>query len=666
MTLQTDIRKANYPKPDTNQYLAGEADCYFNGITEETISFLEKEHLLDKVQWKRFVEQFRIHSDGIDLGWKGEFWGKMMRGACFVYSYSHNQKLYNMLTETVVDMMASADETGRISTYKVDKEFTGWDVWCRKYVLLGMQYYLEICEESEFAEKVLLCMRRQADYIISKIGSEEEGKKPINKTAIFWRGLSASSLLEPMVRLYNLTKEDRYLKFAEYIVEEGGTSIVNIFKLAYEDKLQPYQYPVTKAYEMISCFEGLLEFYRVKRTSWHKEALVRFANRILEGDFTVIGSSGCSHELFDHSKMRQANTTNEKLMQETCVTVTLMKFFYQMVLLTGNSAYVDAFERSYYNAYLGAVNTEGNIGIDVEQVYGGVYKGAIPRVLPFDSYSPLTAGVRGLMIGGLQVMPDNHYYGCCACIGAAGVGLVPKMACMNARDGIVVNLYLSGVMETKAPSGQKLSIVVDTQYPVDGMIKIRTHVGKEEKFAVFLRIPEWSRRTKIWINNEKQDVVEGYVRLEREWSDGDEITLELDMRTKVHYPEAYGQDVLMNEMIWELDYVVPKYDEEDPEAKYHVALQRGPLMLAVDNRLGYDVESSFNIAILNDGYVKTEFPEEMLAPYKHIIELAVPLKDGTYFRVTDYASAGKLWSEESKMAVWIKMLERHNVVKEKE
>ena len=107
-----------------------------------------------------------------------------------------------------------------------------------------------------------------------------------------------------------------------------------------------------------------MEFYRVKQVEWHKIALVNFADRVLESDFTVIGSSGCTHELFDHSTVRQANPSNA-LMQETCVTVTLMKFFYQMNVLTGNAIYADAFERSLYNAYLGAVNTEQCKGVDM-------------------------------------------------------------------------------------------------------------------------------------------------------------------------------------------------------------------------------------------------------------------------------------------------------------
>lgn len=623
------------------------------GMTDETFRFVEGFHLTDDINWRRFVEQFLVHSDSRDKGWKGEFWGKMMRGASLVYAYTKNEELYRVLSNTVNDMIESCDDTGRISTYTKEDEFQGWDIWCRKYVLLGMEYFLEICQEDDLKERIISSMKRQADYILSKIGPEE-GKRSITTSSIFWRGLSASSILEPMVRLYNLTKEERYLKFAEYIVDCGGTCVTNIFRLAYENKMYPYQYPVTKAYEMISCFEGLLALYKINGTPWYKDALVHFADKVLESDFTIIGCSGCSHELFDHSSVRQANTNNGDTMQETCVTVTLMKFFYQMTMITENSIYADAFERSYYNAYLGAVNTEKNIGIDVSKLYNGAYSQAIPGALPFDSYSPLTAGTRGNGIGGVQEMPDHHYYGCCACIGSAGVGLVPKMALMMSDTGIVVNLFLPGSVELTSLSGQNLTLSVDTEYPKRGEVKLTLHLEKPEQFTIALRNPKWNQKTELCVNEAKMEVTSGYTVIDRVWSEGDVITYVLDMRTEAIYPTSYGSQILMTEMLFEYDYVVPKYDEEDPKAKDHIALRRGPVILAAENRLGYCVDDAFDIDVGADGYVTAVLTEQEVAPYKHMIEVEVPLKNQGNMHLTDYASAGKLWSEESKMAAWIR------------
>ena len=628
-------------------------DCIYgwNGIVDQSIRYIEDFQLLRPELWRRFVQQFREDAD-YDAGWRGEYWGKMMRGACFTYAYTRNQRLYDILTQTVSDMMESCDPDGRISSYGRDHEFDGWDIWSRKYVLLGMQYFHEICTDAAFAEKIVASMCAQVDYIISKIGNEPD-KKPITTATRHWRGLNSSSLLEPIVRLYRLTGRQDYLDFAGYIVDCGGTDVENIFDLAYADGLAPYQYPVTKAYEMTSCFEGLLEYYRITGIERYKTAVVRFAERILETDFTVIGGCGCTHELFDHSRVRQANTTNGVIAQETCVTVTLMKFFYQLLLLTGDSKYADAFEISAYNAFLGAINTEKVM----EPMILAEHPDWSAEPLPFDSYSPLTAGTRGNGIGGLKRMSDNHYYGCCACIGSAGCGLIPKMALLQAEHTVVLNLFVDGTIQTQTPAGNGLQLKLETGYPKDGMVKMSLELEKDERFALWLRNPAWSKQTEISVNGEPIPANNGYIQIDRLWHNGDTVELHLDMRTEAIRPEAYAPQVLMNKVIWGKNYMVPTYDVQDPLALRHIAFRRGPLMLAQDNRLGYSVDDAVTVLVGADGYVEIRMPAKDSAPYAHMVEAQLPLENGVYMTVTDYASAGKLWTEESKMAVW--MLTKH-------
>lgn len=631
----------------------------YSGFFDQMIKYIEEIQLLRTDLWARFVEQFKEEDSDYDNGWRGEFWGKMMRGACFVYSYTRNPKLYQILSDTVSDMLSAVKENGRISTYSTTHEFQAWDIWCRKYVLLGMQYYLEICTDREFSDRITESMCAQLDYIISKIGRTEEGKKPITKATAHWRGLNSSSLLEPVVRLYKLTGEQRYLDFATYIVEQGATDIQNIFELAYADQFYPYQYPVTKAYEMISCFEGLLEYYQVTGIERHKITIINFANRILESDFTIIGSCGCTHELFDHSTVRQANTTNGPIAQESCVTVTLMKFMYRMMLLTGDGKYADAFETSLYNAYLGSVNTEKV----VEPTLPPKHPDWNIEPLPFDSYSPLAAGTRGVRVGGLQVMSDKHYYGCCACIGAAGAGIINKVALLDSDEGFIVNLYIDGETDCCTHSGNSVHFRMITQYPVSGHVRMIVEPEISEEFELRLRIPAWSKNTIIKVNEEcvldteavgeLHKIKNGYFSIKRLWNAGDTVSLMLDMRTEAVRPIPYGHDILMNHVVWQENYVIPTYDVEDPLAHKHVALRRGPIILAQENRLGYSVDDPVEIAISDDDYVDVKIPENDIAPYEHIVEVQVPLKDGSFMSVTDYASAGKLWTEESKMAAWM-------------
>jgi hypothetical protein len=69
--------------------------------------------------------------------------------------------------------------------------------------------------------------------------------------------------------------------------------------------------------------------------------------------------------------------------------------------------------------------------------------------------------------------------------------------------------------------------------------------------------------------------------------------------------------------------------------------------------LGYSVDEPVDILVGEDGYVDVTFPEVEIAPYEKLLEVEVPLVDGGKVHVTDYASAGKLWTEESKMAAWM-------------
>ncbi len=642
--------QANFPRLATDRFFVDYDNRFaFRGPMDAAIRFIENAQLLRGDLWARFVEQYRMGGADNDGGWRGEYWGKMMRGACFTYSITQNPALYDALTATVRDMMTTADEDGRISSFDREHEFRGWDLWSRKYVLLGMQYYLEICRDEALKQQIIASIAAQVDYLIPRLGPKSEGKKPIVEATNNWRGLNSASILEPIVRLYSLTGEQRFLDFATYIVSTGATSVANIFTLAYENNLAPYQYPVTKAYEMISCFEGLLEYYRITGNERHKTAVINFANKVLETDFTVIGSSGCTHELFDHSTVRQANPAIGEIAQETCVTVTVMKFFYQLTLLTGAPRYVDAFETSLYNAYLGALNTEGVI----EPTLPAKHPDCHYEPLPFDSYSPLTAGTRGRKIGGFQIMADRHYYGCCACIGSAGVGLIGKMALLTTADGFAYNLFIDGTMTSTTPAGQPITFATATAYPAEGEVTLTLRLAAPERFTLLVRNPAWSRATSVAVCGKPVPSLPGYIAIDREWADGDTVALALDMRTEAIYPIPYGHDILMNDTVWAQHYMTPTYDVEHPLTAHHIALRRGPLMLAQENRLGYSVDDPIEVAVGGDGYVDATIPTAPVAPYPCLIEVTVPLANGSAMHLTDYASAGKLWNDDAKMAVWM-------------
>ena len=597
-------------------------------------NFVQQAQLLRPELWARFVEQFAERSDSVDGGWRGEYWGKTMCAGAFVYSCTKNQTLKKVLTQTVVALLATADENGCISTYTPETQLTGWDVWGRKYVLQGLQYFLEISTDEKLNRQIIAAMQKQADYLIARVG-KGENQVPINETTNWYRGLASSSILEPMVRLYDLTGNPKYLNFATYIVSEGGCSVANVFELALADITDPYQYPVPKAYELISCFEGLLEYYRATGVEKYKTAVVNFVRRLAKTDITVIGSAGCTHEFLDHAAARQTEPTNLGLMQETCVTVTWMKLCLQMQLLTGDPFFADCFEKSYYNAYLGAVNFQDNINFSVKEKF----KNAVLEPLPFDSYSPLLNGARGREIGGFKLFPDGHYYGCCACFGGIGVGMLHQMAATLTKNGVVLNLFLPGSITVQTPAGQTATLKVQTNYPKTGSVKIVLTLAKAETFALSVRNPAFSQKTAVLYNGEPLPVQNGYITINKSFQTGDTVLLNFDMQTYAVWPNPVARDLVFTDHKWRMNYVAGKVVLASKNAGDFVALRRGPVVFARERQTGGALDNPVQIKTNNNGAVLAQVAPEP----KNTQQCLQILGEQGSFSVIDYASAGQHW-----------------------
>lgn len=620
-TIETILagNKTLAPRGKTDKYFPLAPGSFgYRGYLDEAIRYIEKKQLLDASLFAKFVRVFTEEPkpDTKDLGWRGEYWGKMMRGGCITYAYTQDPELYRVLCDTAKDMIAAAEEDGRISSYTRETEFDGWDMWARKYVMLGLLYFVEICTDEELAAAALSCAKREADTILAHVG-EEPGKKDIHKTARLWAGVASSSVLEPIMRIYHLTGEQKYLDFATYLVKRGGSSVQNLFESAWRDELPLFRYKVLKAYETISCFEGLLEYYRATGIEKWRIAAVNLGRRIREEELSVIGSAGCWHELFDHTVTRQLATHYADVMQETCVTVTYLKFSLQLLCLTGDVTIADTMERAIYNALLGAVNKED------DQKNGG---------LPFDSYSPLLMNARGRFVGGKKTLSDGSFYGCCACIGSAGTGLIPAASALLSPDGVVLNLYLPGTIATRTPDGAPLELEIETEYPKDGAISLTVATNEENPFTIALRIPGWSRRTVLAVNGQLQSATPGtYRELRRVWHSGDRIDLYLDMRTEILTP--------------------PEEPLPDENSRYHVALRRGPLILARDSRLPGDIRTPVHLKETEQGYADVRLTDAPDFPVN--FSFAAKQTDGTDLPLVDYASAGRTFDADSLVSAWM-------------
>ncbi|MFR1517940.1 MAG: beta-L-arabinofuranosidase domain-containing protein [Clostridia bacterium] len=599
---------------------------HFTGDFDRAIRFVQEKQLKNAAVWKQLADPFRTGcADDENFGWRGEYWGKLMRGACLTYAYTQDETLYEILEASVRDLLSTQDSGGRFSTYSTDREFRGWDVWCRKYVLLGLQYFLEIYKGDALRKEILKAMIRHADAILAKIGPVSEGKLPVTKTSEIWGGMNSSSILEPFVRLYVLTGMRRYLDFAEHIIANGGAEAFDLFRAAEEDRLAPYEYPVTKAYEMMSCFEGLLWYYRVTGKKNYLDAAERFTARVMRSDITIIGSAGCTHELFDHSAIRQFDPAFGGIMQETCVTVTWMKLCYLLLQITGNVKYAEAIERSACNALLGAVNTELQPSREMVPV--------------FDSYSPLRQGRRGQAVGGFQRLNETFSYGCCLAIGAAGTAYTALSSVSKTAAGLALHFYQPGFLSALTPGGRQVKIAIDTRYPADGKISITVHLPSPERFEILLRLPQFGKGSTLFQNGRKiAEYRSGFYAVDRLWNDGDTITILADLSLQL----LKDSDLLPEAALRPVRYG---------------ALLRGPVVLALDQRANSCKID--DILQLGDGPVRAKaIPEFRSFPVSQAYAVRSGARDYIF---VDYASAGKIWDDAFPIAAWFRFSDSQSV-----
>lgn len=587
------------------------AESKWGGYIGYLLEYVVHEQLLDENLWELFVKQYRQQND-TDNGWRGEYWGKMMRGAVLTYIVTGDEKIYTCMEKTVREILSLQESNGRISSYPKDKEFNGWDMWGRKYILLGNLYFYEICKEESLKVQIIKALSAHLDYIIDKIG-DGEGKKSIFKTSSHYGAMNSCSILEPVVKMYKLTNKKSYLDFAKYIVENGFCEDMNMIDECLQSNKYPFEYTQKKAYEMMSCFQGLLEYYEVTGEEKYFNAVKLFADKIKESDITIIGCAGCLGEYFDNSAKTQTKFYDGD-MQETCVTATWMNLCYKLLQMTDDVKYADWLECSALNAMGGAVNTEkqkASRALVVDGASGTVYTG-VRDVFPFDSYSPLYNNRRGKGIGGFNIMEDGKSYGCCASIGSMGVAISGLFGVMSTENGLCVNMYQNGLFTTKIKE-QKVDLEIEDKLLENGYVLIKPK--SESELALKLRIPVWSETYKISLNGENimLDVKNGYITLKRKWN-CETVRLELDMSVKVHFLNG------------------------------KVAFTKGAYVLASDNRL--DVVKKFTFS--NDVKAIT------VANKKFYNNVTVNLKVGQQSAVLcDYAQAGKNYDDENcNISVW--------------
>ena len=563
--------------------------------------------------------------------WQTEFWGKWMHSAVPYSVYTRSAALGASIDHGIDRMLASQEKDGYIGNYPDELRCgEGWDVWGMKYTMMGLLHYYDgergtgngerRTGNGERGKKALEAAKRLCDYVIAEIGPNGRRGRELWQTGN-WSGYASSSILEPVVWLYRRTNDKKYLDFATYIVKgmtepaKGprlldlalkGVSVADRNESDYtQDADWAYvcKYGRSKAYEMMSCYQGLLDYVEEKEKldgctealrNLRKAALMT-ADDIVKEEINLAGGCACSEAWYHGAKKQHLPYLR---LHETCVTTTWMRFCEKLLEVTDDPKWADELEKTFYNAYLAAMKMDGT---------------------EFAGYTPLS---------GNRWHGQNHCFmhtDCCTANGPRGFLCFLKELCRNDGKTATFNFYASALVK---------GFDMYSLYPRANYARIVSHT--EGPLAMRLRIPAWSAKTVVKVNGAAQDGVKpgSYFTVSRDWKLGDIVEITFDMPVVAHVID------------------------------HSVAFTRGPVLLARDSRFADgDMTEVFRRGEIADGQRMDGF-SAVRTPSDDIwmaFSATLPVgphhanpegANGLAITFCDYASAGNLWQPANYYRTW--------------
>ena len=595
-------------------YALDVGDVQMHGIIDDKLR-LVCEQTLKKINMHALADYFRYRTDAFATG---EFWGKLMRASCMTYEYTQDQELLTIIRAAVNDLLSLQDADGDLSTTRKQtqpKGACGSDLWERKYALMGLLAYFRISGD----ERVLEACRRMVIYTNAQVGKAP--KIPITETGWAFCGIESSSILDPLMQLYAICGEPAAMELAQHILDTGCCAREHMFDAIRAGK-NPWEIgyngnareSIAKAYEMMSCFEGLLGYYACTGDRQAFDTAVLFWNKVNDQEITLLGSGGAdaprnlgpgTGEQWNLTRQNQTNPDID-LMMETCVTVYWMRLCYRLLCLTGNVKYADALEVSLYNAIAGALRPDGQ----------------------FFEYFPKFNGSRNPRVN-FSFNIEGFDLSCCTANGPTGLAMAPYLYAMRTESGCVLNLYESGSF-TVPYKGGSISFAVSSRYPMLGSAQLTvTACDLKEPMTLGLRVPGFATDFfAICAGIPLSGQPGSYLELTRAWSVGDEVTVAFDIPLVCH-PAPHGDNRAGDDFC---------------------AFTYGAILLSRDNRYTPDPLCPIGSTSVTDyrimpsdcqGYLRAEVQTE-----KECLTLI------------DYASAGNTWKEGASFACWIPTLHK--------
>jgi len=347
-----------------------------------------------------------------------------------------------------------------------------------------------------------------------------------------------------LVKLYRVTQTERYWKFALWLLEERGHGhgVGAIWDNpewgpAYcqdDVPVRDIKQVTGHAVRAMYLYTAMADIVHASGDPAYADALCRVWAHTVERNMYVTGGIGPSRHnegfTFDY------DLPNETAYCETCAAIAMVFWNHRMNLLYGDGKYADVVEREMYNGALSGISLSGDKYFYVNPLAS---QGGHHRVPWFET-------------------------SCCPTNLARFLPSLGQYVYAVTEEGLAVNQYMNGEAEFVLGSGLDVKLKQSTRYPWAGRIELEVNPEASAKFSIRLRVPEWCRGYRLQVGDASLAGAEalmdqGYLVLDRNWSPGDTVVLELDMPVEM---------------------VRTKPEVEADRGR--VALQRGPIVYCVE------------------------------------------------------------------------------------
>ena len=520
--------------------------------------------------------------------WAGEFVGKYLISAIQALRMSRSTILRDTVADVVRQAIAAQDADGYLGPFRKEERLLKyWDLWGHYHLILAMlMWHEETGDEAAFA-----CAKKMGDFVCKVYLNTD--KRPIDAGSTEMN----LSIIHGLGRLYRATQDEKYLQMMR-VVEEDWQKAGDYFRQGLADV--PFYKIPSPRWESLHDLQGLGELYRITGNEDYKTAYVNLWKSIRKFDRHNTGG-------FSTGEQAVGNPYTPGAI-ETCCTTAWSAITKDVLELTGAPEAADELELSLYNSILGSQHPSGrwftyNTPMDGKRE-------ASAHTIVFQS----RAGT-----------PELN---CCSVNAPRGLGMVSEWAVLRGADHTLHLNYLGPMTASLPdPDGGTITINTESNYPIDGKIKVsvtRTEARKST-VTVQVRVPSWAHEV---------------VCRQRET----EMTLQNDGKSPILL--IIGPNKESNELT--LDIPLPMHTWLGDGAQLgKVSIYRGPLLLAFDQR-----DNDYDVADLTPLDYKSldATPQATGDPFAALLALRFKTLDGKVAVLRDFATAGATGTE---YASWI-------------